>query len=675
MDALQVDPRKFYSIFKGRTDRVAIYNAPNCKIISLEVKKGDWEIAERIKAHLGGQARLGIHNQLADNSCTWAYVIFDESSQTPTARESALFVRECAKLGLTEVKRERTKTKGENYACWLFFEKPIQAKKIRHFLNLLLKKLNIQKAEIIPSEDMLSAGSYGSYAWLPYFGGSDKWLDAEGNSRMDMGVKMGHTIFIDGEGAPLREPLKKIRQYSENEIDNAILYLSEYIPGEPSDEGLRISDAHIKRLAEKCQGFRAIFDEIKEKKTISEANLKLAAGLFKAFDREDYLYKLLSKTDNYDKAYYEKKIDEVSGTPFLPCGDFKAAGLCAADKICFDKRPPLVERYGKYEEAKNAPEDAWRAPSPALWIFQGIRERMAEEEDAETVIIDLDIISQEEYLSLFEKELLESRSRLIKQKRSYDGYDTGFQSLNQLLGGLKPDTVTVIAGPQGSYKTALSTQIATNAAALDQIRCCYITFSESQRLLTAKMLARASGIDYRKIARSTLTDEEIQRLRAASQKAAELYGSKLFVVEGNDGTGIRKIKTILDSLTPNLLVVDTLQQLPFVSKTQIVDIPSRLEQNLRQLKTLARYSRIPVIALYTTRERDVNAGELQYAESLVLSASDSYMHLEERPASTTAASPAQKVYGLIIRKNKSGDKNILIKLGLDTALQKFTEIK
>ena len=104
-----IDSRKFYTIFKGRIDRATLYNVNTCKVISLEIKKGDWEIIERVKAHLGGQSRIALHYHLNDNTCTWANVTFNESTKTPTAKESSLFARECSKLGLTEVKREKTK--------------------------------------------------------------------------------------------------------------------------------------------------------------------------------------------------------------------------------------------------------------------------------------------------------------------------------------------------------------------------------------------------------------------------------------------------------------------------------------------------------------------------------------------------------------------------------------
>ncbi len=669
-----IDSRKFYSIFKGRTDRVALYNANTCKVISLEVKKGEWEITERIKSHLGGQARLGMHNHLSDNTCTWANIIFDESTQTPTARESTMFARECSKLGLTNVKREKTKVKGENYACWMFFDKPISAKKIRHLINLIFKKLDITKAEILPKEDLLTSGSSGGYAWLPYFGGTDKWIEGNGETRMDMGAKLGHTIFLDNEGNQLKDPFGKIHKYTENEIDNAILYLTEYIPSESSpEEGTKILDAHLKKMSDKCCAVRGMLNEIKETKGLKEEAVNALGLILKAFGREDYFHKIMSGTAGYDKELYDKKLASLSGTAFLPCSTFREMGYCNQEADCFAKRAPLIERYGKIEEDKHCPPEQWREFSPALWAFQGIKERMSEEADVETALIDVDVIDQGEYFETFKKELMSKRSRLIEKRKQCSGFDTGFNSLNQLIDGLCADSLTIVSAAQGSGKTAFCTQIMEYASQNEKAAGAYITYGESQHNLTAKMIARSSGIDYRKVLRGALADEELNRVTQALKTLKTNNGKYIYVVEGNDSMTIKKIKTIIDALPIQLLIVDTLQMVPFFSQNNIHDLSSRLEQVVRQLKTLARYKKIPVIAVYSSRDKDMNIADLIAQESMLMAACDSWVHLEEKGVMDGAQ--GIKEYGMLIRKNRNGEKNILVKIGYQSAYQKFVETK
>lgn len=669
-----IDSRKFYTIFKGRTDRVTLYNVNTCKIISLEVKKGDWEITERVKAHLGGQARIALHNHLADNTCTWANVVFNESSKTPTAKESLLFARECSKLGLTEVKRERTKTKGENFACWLFFDKPISAKKIRLLISLIFKRLDITKAEIMPTEDLLTQGSYGGYAWLPYFGGTDKWIEGNGETRTDLGAKLGHTIFLDYDGNALKDPFGKMHRYTEHEIDNAILYLTEYIPAEPSPEdGTRILDSHIKKMSDKCLAIRAMLEEIKDTKSLKEDAVDALAIILSAFGREDYFHKILSTTSTYNKAIYDKKIASLAGKPFPLCSSLREMGYCKKDPECFSPKPPLIERYGKLEEDKHCPPEQWREFSPAVWAFQAIKERLSEEADTETVLIDIDAISQNEYFDTFQKQITEKRTRLIEQRKPCSGYDTGFNSLNQLLDGLKEDTLTIVSAGSGNGKTAFVSQLMDYVTQNEKVGCAYITYGESQHNLTSKIVSRLSGIDYRKILKGALSEEELNKLSQVLKSSKGSNGKLTYIIEGNDSVTVKKIGNIIDALNVGMLIVDSINMLPFFSQNNLSDASSRFEQIARQLKTLARYKKIPVIATYTSRDKDTNTSELISQEALILAACDSWIYLEDKGM----ADPAQGIRdcSMLIRKNRNGDKNILVRIGYQTALQKFIEIK
>lgn len=669
---VDISPKQFYSFFKGRTDRVAIYNANTSKVISLEIKKGDWEITERVRSHIEGQSRLALYNHLSDNTCTWANIIFDESTRTPTARDSLLFAQDCSILGLTEVKREKTKVKGENYACWMFFEKPISAKKVRYLISLIFKRLDLTKAEVLPAEDMLAAGSNGMYAWLPYFGGSDKWLDAKNESRMDFGVKMGHTIFLDENGEPLKNPFAKIHRYTENEIDNAILYLTDYIPADPTpNEGIHIFDSHLKKISEKCDAVNKMLAEIKNTAIMSDQTINLLAPMYKSWRRLDYFHKLISQTKGYDKAFVDKKIDSLPCVPFTPCSAFKAAGYCPEGKNCFPSKPPIIERYGKLEEDKNALKEQWREFSPAVWAFQGIKERLLEESDSETAVIDVDVIAFSDQLKTFETDLFAQRTAMIQAGRSWSGITTGLSGLNQAIDGLRPDFVTVIAGMQGIGKGALCSQIMEYCAS-DKQPCAYITYGESQSTVASKIMARCCGIDYRKIVRGTLSDEEVARIKDISKKIRDSYGKYMYIIEGNDSMGVKKMKMLIDALPIKLLIVDSLNMIPFISKRQAIDIPTKLEQNIRQLKTLARYKKIPILATYSTREKDSNIPELIYAEFLLMQGCDNWIYIDE---GKVVDAQQNREYLMYIRKNRSGDKNIACRLAFHSAFQKFSEIK
>jgi replicative DNA helicase len=670
-----IDPRKIYNMFRGRMDRVAVYGGG--RVVSMQIKRGEWEIIERIKAHLAGQSRLGIYNHLQENQCLWAAVIFEESTGNPTARDSLFLQMEAAKLGLRGVKRERTKVKGENYQDWFFFEKPLSTKKVKHLLNLIIRKLGITKVEILPSEDELTTGAVGNFAWLPFFGGIDKWLTGEGEARVDLGVKQGATLFLDDEGAPEKDPMSFVYRLTEEDVDNAITYLHDYIPAEPSpDEGIRIQDSHLRKLAEKCEAFKGMQIEIMDKRILGEDGINYLGVMMSSFNRTDYYHKILSKTAEYEKTFYDKKLQSLSGCAFPTCISFKTAGYCPQDKVCFEKRPPIIEKFGKFEEDKNKPPEVWREPSPALWIFQSIKERMGEEEDTETVVIDADIRSQEEFVADLEKEILEKRMRLIKSKRNFSGLDTGFTLFNQVLDGLRPDSLIVLAGPSGIGKTAFCSQVAEQAASVEDTHCCYISYGESKSSISIKTLARLTGMDYRKIGRSLLSDEELQKIKQAHEKIKSTFGKTLYIVEGNDSLGIKKLREIMDFMNCRLIVIDSLQTMPFISKNvQSIDTISRIEQIMLQLKTLSRYKRIPIIATHTPQDKEATQGPHLSLDALVMNLSDVFIQMSEKMSSTGETGSGVKEINFHVKKNRGGDKNIVLKFSLQPLLQKFAEGK
>ena len=207
--------------------------------------------------------------------------------------------------------------------------------------------------------------------------------------------------------------------------------------------------------------------------------------------------------------------------------------------------------------------------------------------------------------------------------------------------------------------------------AAEKNACVYITYGDTSEGAISRILSRCSGIDYRKIVRGMLGDDEMAKLRDMSARLQETYAPYIYVIEGNDGMGIRKIKSIIDALPVKLLIIDSLNMLPFISRQQITDIPSRFDQNVRQLKTLARYKQIPVVAAYSIRDKDSNIPEFIYAETLVMQGCDNWIHLEEGKA----LDQQTREYMMVIRKNRAGDRNIMYKLAFQPSTQRFMEVK
>jgi replicative DNA helicase len=390
--------------------------------------------------------------------------------------------------------------------------------------------------------------------------------------------------------------------------------------------------------------------------------------------RDDYYHKILTKTADYSKEFYDKKLLTAQGRAFPTCLAFKSAGYCPQEKVCFEKRPPLIERFGKFEEDKKLPEDQWREPTPVQWVFQSIKERTGAEEETETAVIDVDVRNLEESLDELEKEILEKRNVLMKNRRTFCGYDTGFNLLNQVLDGLKADTLLTLSGPTGVGKTIFCSQLIEQICQIENIPCLFLSFGESKNRIIIKTLARMATIDYRKIGRSLLSEEDLGKIKQLHEKIKGSFGKNLFIVEGNDSMGVKKIREILDFSNPACIVIDSVQSIPQIGRTTAPDIVSKTEMVVQQLKTLSRYKKIPVVTTFSTKDKDATSEAM---ETVMLNTSDVYIHMFEKITSSgmADAGAAMKEINFHIKKNRSGDKNIVIKYALQPLLQKFTESK
>jgi len=144
------------------------------------------------KDHLEGVQRIGVYPIYDKKFINWAAVDIDEDDF-----EKAKLIYEKAEHYNLKVFLERSKSKG--WHIWAFFEKPIEAVKVRLVFEMILEELNI-KCEFFPKQDEVNESSpYGNFIFLPLFGGS---------------VSNGRTIFIDKDNKVIidkAEDLHKIQ--------------------------------------------------------------------------------------------------------------------------------------------------------------------------------------------------------------------------------------------------------------------------------------------------------------------------------------------------------------------------------------------------------------------------------------------------------------------------------
>ncbi|MEM1185246.1 MAG: replicative DNA helicase [Planctomycetota bacterium] len=106
------------------------------------------------------------------------------------------------------------------------------------------------------------------------------------------------------------------------------------------------------------------------------------------------------------------------------------------------------------------------------------------------------------------------------------GLATGYRDLDELTGGLHAGELAVVAGRPGMGKTALALSIARNVAAGSRAaepKSVLIFSMEMHRSqIAARYLSMQSGVSMSKIARATLTPEEVEKVWAVRDTLAAL---------------------------------------------------------------------------------------------------------------------------------------------------------
>jgi len=214
---------KFSKVFAGRKD---CWGALEGRCV-----KQDLELSH-IEYHLNGVESLGRYPLLDDGSCYWAVVDFDfktEQDKKNLAEEhSKRFANELEKIAIKTVWFERSKS--ELIHLWIFFDKPVQAKKIRKILIHIANKLGLKVSngvvEIFPKQDQLENGQVGNYVHLPYFNGLN-------DGSLETRVMINHETF---------QPLSLLDFLSQVENTFIKSEVIDHIYKNLCDEELKIAD-------------------------------------------------------------------------------------------------------------------------------------------------------------------------------------------------------------------------------------------------------------------------------------------------------------------------------------------------------------------------------------------------------------------------------------------------
>ncbi len=182
-------------------------------------------------------------------------------------------------------------------------------------------------------------------------------------------------------------------------------------------------------------------------------------------------------------------------------------------------------------------------------------------------------------------------------KDKYRGIPTGFHDLDNLLSGLQPSDLVVLAARPSMGKTALALNIAQNIAK-KHYSCGIISLEMSKEQLVERMFCSLLSVDSWKLRTGKLTEADFMRIGGVMD---ELYAMKIYIDDsvGNSISELRaKARRLQMEHGLDFLIVDYLQLMSAAKNgSNMTNRVQEISEISRSLKGLARELHIPILAL------------------------------------------------------------------------------
>ena len=224
--------------------------------------------------------------------------------------------------------------------------------------------------------------------------------------------------------------------------------------------------------------------------------------------------------------------------------------------------------------------------------------------DLEKKIFDLSNFKNENYefkdFASVTKSSLQLVEKAFKKKGQYSGVVSGFNDLDNMLGGLQNSDLVILAGRPSMGKTALATNIAFNAAKYysnEEEKGSVVMFSleMSAEQIGLRILAEQSRIPSDKLRKGELNEKDSAALSSTYQ---EIYQLNFFFDDSPNLTvselrsKLRRYKKLYNI---KLVLIDYLQLIK--SERSRDNRVNELSEITRSLKQLAKEFDLPVVSL------------------------------------------------------------------------------
>lgn len=178
------------------------------------------------------------------------------------------------------------------------------------------------------------------------------------------------------------------------------------------------------------------------------------------------------------------------------------------------------------------------------------------------------------------------------------GTPTGFPELDNLLSGLHPSDLIILAARPSMGKTSLALDIARNAAVRHGVPVGIFSLEMSSEQLVDRMLSAESYVDSWKMRTGRIrAEEDLAKIR----DAMELLSKAPIYIDDKPGNNILAMRAVARRLKRErdigLIIVDYLQLMAPTNTKASDSMVQQVTEISRSLKSLARELNVPVLAL------------------------------------------------------------------------------
>lgn len=245
------------------------------------------------------------------------------------------------------------------------------------------------------------------------------------------------------------------------------------------------------------------------------------------------------------------------------------------------------------------------------------------------------------------------------------GVPTGYSSLDRLTHGFQKGDLIILAARPSVGKTALSLNIAMNAAIRGNVPVAFFSLEMPKEQLALRMLCAESVVRSEAVRNGSLTDKDWERLARGIQ---DLSSARIFI-DDSPALPVMEMRSKARRLKAEhnigLIVVDYLQLLRHQYRSE--NRQQEVAEITRTLKATARELEIPVLALAqlsraseqrSDRRPNLSdlreSGEIEQASDLVM-----FIYREDYQNQQTPSSEGAGLVEIILGKHRNGPTGLV----------------